>query len=96
MDNDDKRNELNTRIYKVYTGLGDVSNDHEYNRKLSGFARIYVGGEETVIKRVNGEEVMIENCVMFTSLFAEDFCKGDRAEAARVFHSVDEVIGWTL
>eukprot|EP00953_Heterococcus_sp_UTEX-ZZ885_P002628 1936-Heterococcus_DN1.PRE.3 len=70
-----------------------VSNDHENNRKLSGFARIYIGGEETVIKRGNGEEVMIENCVMCMSLFAEDFCKGDRAEAARVFHSVDEVIG---
>jgi uncharacterized membrane protein YvbJ len=39
MNNDDKRNELNTRICKVYTGLGDVSNDHEYNRKLSGFAQ---------------------------------------------------------
>jgi hypothetical protein len=99
MNNDDKRNELNTRIYKVYTGLGGVSNDHEYNRKLSGFARytqaIYVGGEDTVIKRVNGEEIMIENCDMSMSLFAEDFCEGDRVEAARVFHSVDEVTGWT-
>jgi hypothetical protein len=82
MDNDDKRNKLNTRIYKVCTELGDVSNDHEYNRKL--------------IKRVNGEEIMIENCDMFMSLFAQDFCKGDRAEATRVFHSVDKVMGWTL
>jgi hypothetical protein len=44
---------------------------------------------------VNGEEIMIENFDMFMSLFAEDFCEGDRAEAARVFHSVDEVIDWT-
>jgi hypothetical protein len=64
-------------------------------RNLEGFLSytqdIHCSGECTVVKRVNGEDILIDSRDMSMELFAHDFCGGDACEASLIFTSVDRV-----
>jgi hypothetical protein len=89
------RERTHAKFYQEYKYLAGRDNKKDYMRKLEGFLSytqdIYCGGECTVVKRVNGEEILIDSRDMSMELFARDFCGGDAFEASLIFTSVDRV-----